>query len=110
MVAKPTPMLRSMTLAPSWLKVLDLLRPVFARSGTFTVFVLLATGLVARTRRRTVVGMLAGAGMATVVSFHWGVPVLLRPPLGGRSAGLGGGAAGRGQAAADGCADHARGR
>lgn len=31
---------------------------------------LLASGLAARTSRRTVVGMLAGAGMAAVVSFH----------------------------------------
>ena len=30
----------------------------------------LATGLVARTTRRTVVGMLAGAGVAALVSFH----------------------------------------
>jgi hypothetical protein len=43
---------------------------VFGRSSTFGLFVLLATGLVARTARRTVVGMLAGAGMAAVVSFH----------------------------------------
>ena len=34
------------------------------------MFVLLATGLVARTARRTVVGMLAASGMAAVVSFH----------------------------------------
>jgi hypothetical protein len=34
------------------------------------MFVLLATGLAARITRRTVVGMLAGAGMATLVSFH----------------------------------------
>ena len=43
---------------------------MFRRSSTFGLFVLLATGLVARTNRRTVVGMLAGAGMAAVVSFH----------------------------------------
>ena len=52
------------------LDVLDPLRPVFARSSTFGLFILLATGLVARTSRRTVVGMLAGVGMAAVVSFH----------------------------------------
>ncbi len=34
------------------------------------MFALLAAGLVARTMRRTVVGMLAGAGMAALVSFH----------------------------------------
>ena len=43
---------------------------VFGRSSTFGLFALLATGLVARTARRTVVGMLAGAGMSALVSFH----------------------------------------
>ena len=36
----------------------------------FGLFVLLATGLVAQTARRTVVGMLVGAGVAAVVSFY----------------------------------------
>lgn len=44
--------------------------PVFRRSSTFGLFCCWATGLVARTARRTVVGMLAGAGMAAIVSFH----------------------------------------
>ena len=70
MVSKPLPMLPALRLPSSWLEVLDPLRAVFARSSTFGLFVLLATGLVARTSRRTVVGMLAGAGMAVVVSFH----------------------------------------
>src|SRR4249920_2473453 len=70
MVSKPLPMLPALRLPSSWLEVLDPLRPVFARSSTFMLFVLLATGLVARTSRRTVVGMLAGVGMAAVVSFH----------------------------------------
>ncbi|MGV1030552.1 MAG: transposase [Dermatophilaceae bacterium] len=70
MVSKPLPMLPGLRLPSSWLEVLDPLRPVFARSSTFGLFILLATGLVARTSRRTVVGMLAGAGMAAVVSFH----------------------------------------
>ena len=39
-------------------------------SSTFGLFALLATGLVARPVRRTVVGMLAASGMAAVVSFH----------------------------------------
>lgn len=43
---------------------------MFRRSSTFGLFVLLATGLVARTTRRTVVGMLSGAGMAAIVSFQ----------------------------------------
>ena len=64
------PMLPALRLPSSWLDVLDPLRSVFARSSTFGLFILLATGLVARTSRRTVVGMLAGAGMAAVVSFH----------------------------------------
>jgi hypothetical protein len=63
-------MLQTVTLPASWRMLLETLRPVFRRSSTFGLFVLLATGLVARTARRTVVGMLAGAGMAAVVSFH----------------------------------------
>ncbi|MPY81327.1 MAG: transposase [Actinophytocola sp.] len=63
-------MLRGLTLPDSWRSLLEAFRPVFHRSSTFTLFLLLATGLVAQTTRRTVVGMLAGAGMATVVSFH----------------------------------------
>jgi hypothetical protein len=70
MESNPAPMLRLLTLPPSWLELLQPLRPVFRRSSTFGLFVLLATGLVARTARRTVVGMLAGAGMAALVSFH----------------------------------------
>jgi hypothetical protein len=63
-------MLRLLTLPASWHAVLDTCRPVFRRSSTFAVFALLATGLVAQAGRRTVVGMLAGAGMTAVVSFH----------------------------------------
>jgi hypothetical protein len=63
-------MLQTVTLPASWRMLLETLRPVFRRSSTFGLFALLATGLVARTARRTVVGMLAGAGMAAVVSFH----------------------------------------
>jgi DDE superfamily endonuclease len=54
----------------SWASLLAPLRPVFARRTTFTMFTILATGLVARTSRRSVVGMLAGAGMTGRVSFH----------------------------------------
>jgi SRSO17 transposase len=50
--------------------LLETLRPVFRRSSTFGLFTLLATGLVARTMCCTVVGMLVGAGMAALVSFH----------------------------------------
>jgi hypothetical protein len=70
MESNPAPMLRLLTLPASWLELLQPLRLVFRRSSTFGLFVLLATGLVARTARRTVVGMLAGAGMAALVSFH----------------------------------------
>jgi SRSO17 transposase len=50
--------------------LLEMFRPVFRRCGTFTVFTVLATGMVAQTGRRSVVGMLAGARMARVISFH----------------------------------------
>jgi hypothetical protein len=70
MDSQSSPMLQALTLPASWRMLLENLRPVFARSSTFGLFVLLATGLVARTTRRTVVGMLAGAAMAAVVSFH----------------------------------------
>jgi hypothetical protein len=63
-------LLKMMTLPASWRAVLQPLRPVFSRGRTFALFVMLATGLAARTYRRTVVGMLAGAGMTAVVSFH----------------------------------------
>jgi DDE superfamily endonuclease len=59
-----------MILPPSWVVVLQALRPAFARRGTFTVFCVLATGMVLQTSRRSVVGMLAGARMAQAVSFH----------------------------------------
>src|SRR5258706_2661466 len=59
-----------MILPGSWAALLEPLRPVFRRRGTFTMFTILATGLVARTGRRSVVGMLAGARMAGQVSFH----------------------------------------
>ncbi|MEU2004062.1 transposase [Rhodococcus sp. NPDC019627] len=70
MDSQSSPMLQALTLPASWRILLETLRAVFARSSTFGLFVLLATGLVARTARRTVVGMLAGAGMAALVSFH----------------------------------------
>lgn len=63
-------MLLSPTLPESWRALLDAFRPAFRRSRTFALFALLATGLVTQTTRRTVVGMLAGAGMAAAVSFH----------------------------------------
>jgi DDE superfamily endonuclease len=59
-----------MILPGSWAGVLELFRPVFARRGTFVLFTVLATGLVASTGRRSVVGMLAGARMAQQISFH----------------------------------------
>ena len=62
-------MLPGLTLPASWRVLLETFRPAFRRSSTFALFELLATGLVARAARRTVVGMLAGAGMAAVVSF-----------------------------------------
>ena len=59
-----------MILPGSWAGVLDSCRPVFRRRGTFVLFSVLATGMVATTGRRSVVGMLAGARMAQQISFH----------------------------------------
>lgn len=64
------PYLRVMILPGSWAGVLEPCRPVFKRQGTFVVFTVLATGMVAATGRRSVVGMLAGARMAQQISFH----------------------------------------
>ena len=63
-------MLPSPTLPATWRGLLEMFRPAFRRSRTFGLFVLRATGLVAQTARRTLVGMLVGAGVAAVVSFH----------------------------------------
>ena len=60
----------AMTLPASWAVLLEMFRPAFRRRGTFTLFTVLATGMIAQTGRRSVVGMLSGAGMATAVSFH----------------------------------------
>ncbi len=57
-------------LPESWSVLLEPLRGVFRRRGTFMLFTVLATGMVAQTGRRSVVGMLAGARMATTISFH----------------------------------------
>src|SRR5664280_2573012 len=59
-----------MILPESWAVVLQVFAPVFVRRGTLRMFTLLATGMAAQTGRRTVVGMLAGAGMAQRISFH----------------------------------------
>ena len=59
-----------MTLPASWAALLEMFRPGFRRRGTFTLFTVLATGMVAQTGRRSVVGMLSGARMAGVISFH----------------------------------------
>jgi DDE superfamily endonuclease len=63
-------MLPGLTLPASWQGLLETFRPAFRRRSTFALFVLLASGLVAQTGRRSVVGMLAGARMQAVVSFH----------------------------------------
>jgi len=59
-----------MILPGSWSVLLEPLRGTFRRRGTFTMFTILATGMVAQTGRRTVVGMLSGARMAQTASFH----------------------------------------
>ncbi|HUA42428.1 MAG TPA: transposase [Streptosporangiaceae bacterium] len=53
------------TLPPSLFELLDAFRPCFT-APTFTTFVLLAAGLVARPAGRSVCGMLAGAGLGGV--------------------------------------------
>ena len=58
-------MLRMHTLPPSLFELLDAFRPCFT-APTFTTFVLLAAGLVARPAGRSVCGMLAGAGLGGV--------------------------------------------
>ena len=75
-------------------------RLAFRRGSTFALFALLATGLAARTTRRTVAGMLAGAGMAAAVSFHSACRFLLPPRLGRRPDRAGAGPADRRSAAA----------
>src|SRR6266536_1399146 len=59
-----------MILPVSWAVLLEMCRPAFRRRSTFAVFTVLATGMVAQTGRRSVVGMLSGARMAGVLSFH----------------------------------------
>jgi hypothetical protein len=58
-------MLRVHTLPGSLRRVLEAFRPCFT-SPTFTTFVTLLAGLIAQPARRTVCGMLAGAGLAGV--------------------------------------------
>ena len=97
-------MLPGLTLPASWRVLLETFRPAFRRSSTFALFELLATGLVARAARRTVVGMLAGGhGGGGVVPRV--LSVLLGACLGCRSARPGAGAADRDQAARRGRAD-----
>src|SRR6476660_9379671 len=79
-------MLRGLTLPATWRGLLKALRPAFRRGSTFAMFMLLASGPVAQTARRTVVGMLAATGMAAIVSFHTCCRILLGAPLGHRSA------------------------
>jgi hypothetical protein len=59
-----------MIMPGSWAGLLETFRPVFRRRGTFVLFTVLATGMVAQTGRRSVVGMLSGARMAGAISFH----------------------------------------
>lgn len=58
-------MLRADRLPGSLLELLEEFRPCFS-APTFTTFVLLAAGLIARPAGRTVCGMLAGAGLSRV--------------------------------------------
>jgi hypothetical protein len=58
-------MVPGMTLPASLLLVLEVTRPCFTKHS-FETFCQLATGMVAQTGRRTVTGMLTGAGLARV--------------------------------------------
>jgi hypothetical protein len=58
-------MLRVHRLPGSLVELLEAFRPCFT-APTFTTFVLLAAGLVARPAGRTVCGVLAGAGLGGV--------------------------------------------
>ncbi|HWS33496.1 MAG TPA: transposase [Actinoplanes sp.] len=58
-------MLRIPTLPASWVQLLCHFRPCFT-APTFTTFVAVVSGLVARPQRRTVTGMLIGAGLSRV--------------------------------------------
>ena len=60
---------RVSTPPPSWGELLAEFRGCFS-AWTFPVFLALAGGLVAATARRTVCGMLVGAGLSTVWSHH----------------------------------------
>src|SRR5690349_15605662 len=57
-------MLRAHTIPGSLSRVLEPFRPCFT-NPTFATFVTLLAGMVARPARRTVCGMLAGAGLAS---------------------------------------------
>ncbi len=58
-------MLRMPTLPASWVRLLCHFRPCFT-APTFVTFVAVVSGLVARPQRRTVTGMLIGAGLSRV--------------------------------------------
>lgn len=62
-------MLPALRLPASWSAVLQSVRPALRAPG-FRLFRILATGLVAQSGRKSVVGMLAGSGMQALVSFH----------------------------------------
>ena len=100
------PYLRVVILPGSWAGVLEPCRPVFARRGTFVVFTVLATGMVAATGRRSVVGMLAGARMAQQISFHAACRFFSCGGVGHRPAGPDRGPADRDPAARAGRAGH----
>lgn len=65
----PTPPRANLALPPSLAALLAEFRSCFS-SRTFPVFCALAAGLLAQTARRTVCGMLVGAGLSRVWSHH----------------------------------------
>lgn len=62
-------MLPALRLPVSWNETLEAARPAFRAPG-FRMFKILATGLIAQTGRKSVVGILAGSGLATAISFQ----------------------------------------
>src|SRR6266567_3588330 len=64
-----------MILPVSWAVLLEMFRPAFRRRSTFAVFTVLATGMVAQTGRRSVVGIVVRLPFCTAPVC---LPVLFR--------------------------------
>jgi hypothetical protein len=73
-------MLPGLTLPPSLTTLLAAFQPLFT-APSFRTFGALAAGFLAQTGRRTVCGMLTGAGLSQVWRHRPGAPVLLPCPV-----------------------------